>query len=323
MAKSTATRAPRVLKTEDTIAAEAATAEQKAKREANSASLTQAVQDVIGDYYAADQAVIAAKDALTTKLESAYIALADLAHKNELDEEMSKSMLTVAIEHFYGKGATAIGLSTAAKLRSQLLRAMHPNVRGKLPEIVKAWDDAWNAETKAKETDKKAATPLRAKFDNRDNAITQALTLAQGKEANAKGAGGKPSIVVTKPADVLTWVKENPRQSRAAQTPTATAPKTAPTPTGTEREIAISRVNELINAVNEVGSKYPAATALFADVLAALRKCTGDLLVPTAAPKAPPAELVEGAAQLDDAISEEEIAIELIRMRRERAAAAK
>ena len=147
--------------------------------------------------------------------------------------------------------------------------------------------------------------------------------MAQGKEANAKGAGGKPSIVVTKPADVLTWVKENPRQSRAAQTPTATAPKTAPTPTGTEREIAISRVNELINAVNEVGSKYPAATALFADVLAALRKCTGDLLVPTAAPKAPPAELVEGAAQLDDAISEEEIAIELIRMRRERAAAAK
>lgn len=322
MAKSTATRAPRNLKPEDVIAAETATAEQKAAREINSASITKSVRDVIGGYYEADKAVSAAQAALNTKLESAYVALADLAHKNELSAEMSRDILTGAIEHYYGKGSTAIGLSTAAKLRSQLLRAMHPNVRGKLPEIVKTWNDAWDTELAARKADPKAPSPLLAKFDNRDGAITQALKLAQGKAANAKGAGEIPSLVVTKPADVLTWVKEHPRQSRKATTP-APKPAPAPTPTGTAREQAVARVTGLINAVNEVGSMYPAATALFADVLAALRKCTGDLLVPTAAPKAPPAEMVEGAAQLDDAISDEELAIELIRMRRERAAAAK
>jgi hypothetical protein len=320
--KATATRAPRALKPEDVIAAEAATAERKAAREANSASLTKAVQDVISEYYSADKAVTAAQATLATKLESAYVALAKLAHDNEMSPEMSKEVLTVAIEHFYGAGSTKLGLGTATKLRSQLLRAMHPEVRGKLPAILKTWDDAWTAETKAKASDPKAETPLRDKFDNRDGAITQALKLAQGKDANAKGVGGVNSVILTKPADVLTWVKEHPRQARGATAPTP-KPVIAPTVTGTAREQAAARVTGLINAVQDVAKDYPAATALFADVLAALRKCTGDLLVPTAAPKATPAEMVPGAAQLDDAISEEEIAIELIRMRRERAAAAK
>ena len=61
MAKSTATRAPRNLKPEDIIAAEAATEAQKTAREANSASLSKAVQDVIGEYYEADKAVIGGK----------------------------------------------------------------------------------------------------------------------------------------------------------------------------------------------------------------------------------------------------------------------
>lgn len=321
MKANTSTRAPRVLKTEDTIAAEATTEALKLAREANSAGLTKAVRDVIGAYYDADKAVTAAQGALATKLEDAYESLAKLARDNELSLEMCKDVLTVAIEHFYGKGATAIGLSTAAKLRSQLLRAMHPNVRGKLPEIVKAWDDAWNAETAAKKSDPKAATPLRDKFDNRGNTITQALTLAQGKEGDKTGKGKVASVVITKPDAVLSWVKEHPRQARGATTP-APKPAVAPTPTGTAREQAVARVTGLINAVNEVGSMYPAATALFADVLAALRKCTGDLLVPTAAPKAPPAEMVEGAAQLDDAITDEEIALEVIRLRRQRATAA-
>lgn len=324
MAKSTAARAPRNLKTEETIAAEAATAAQKTAREANSADIARSVRDVIGGYYDADKAVTAAQAALNTKLESAYVALADLAHKNELSVEMSKDILTSAIEHFYGKGSTAIGLSTAAKLRSQLLRAMQPKVRENLPVILKTWNDAWDAETKAKAADPKVVTPLRDKFDNRDNALTQALKLAQGKEGTKAGKGKVDSVVITKPDAVLTWVKEHPRQPRGATTPTPTSkPVVAPTPTGTAREQAVARVTALINAVNEVGSMYPAATALFADVLAALRKCTGDLLVPTAAPKAPPAEMVEGAAQLDDAISDEEIAREMALLRRQRAAAAK
>lgn len=301
MAKTTATRAPRVLKTEDTIAAEAATEAQKAAREANSADLAKSVRDVIGEYYEADKAVTTAQERLATKLEGAYLSLAKLARDNELSAEMSKEMLTTAIEHFYGKGSTSIGLSTATKLRSQLLRAMHPEVRGNLPVIIKTWNDAWDRETKAKDSDSKVATPLRDKFDNRDGAITQALKLAQGKAANAKGAGGVASVILTKPTDVLTWVKEHPRQARSATTP-APKPTAAPTPTGNAREQAMARVTALINAVQDVAKDYPAATALFADVLAALRKCTGDLLVPTAAPKAPPAETVEGAAQLDDAI---------------------
>jgi hypothetical protein len=317
MKANTATRAPRKLKTEDVIAAEAATAEQKAAREANSATLVKDVQDIVGDYYAADQAVITAQGTLATKLEGAYVSLAKLAHLHELDPETTKSILTVAIEHFYGEGSTKLGLGTATKLRSQLLRAMHPNVRGKLPEIVKAWDAAWTAETEAKSADKKAETPLRDKFDNRDGAITQALKLAQGKEGSKTGKGAVPSLVVTKPADVLTWVKEHPRQARGATAP-APKPVAAPTITGTAREQAAARVTGLINAVQDVAKDYPAATALFADVLAALRKCTGDLLVPTAAPKAAPAEMVEGAAQLDDAIDPQELAdaIAAIRMMR-------
>lgn len=271
-------RAPRNLKPEDTIAAETAAAEQKAAREANSASLTKAVQDVIGEYYAAEQTVTKAQSALATKLEGAYVALAKLANDNEMSPAMCKEVLTTAIEHFYGKGSTSIGLSTATKLRSQLLRAMHPNVRGNLPEIVKAWDDAWNRETKAKASDPKAATPLRDKFDNRGNTITQALTLAQGKD---KGKDKAPSLVVTDPAAVLTWVKEHPRQARGASTPVA---KTDGTVTGDARTQAIARVEHIVALVKALQDDYPVALDTIQPVLDALVKVTGARLVPSKTP---------------------------------------
>lgn len=304
MAKSNTTRAPRNLKPEATIAAELATEAQKATREANSASIVQAARDVIAEYYAADQAVAKAQSTLATKLESAYVALAKLAHDNDMSTEMCRDVLTTAIEHFYGKGSTSIGLSTATKLRSQLLRAMHPNVRASLPAIVKAWDVAWNAETAAKKSNPKVETPMREKFENRGNTITQALTLAQGKEGSKTGKGKVESLVITKPEDVLTWVKAHPRQARGATTPVATTDGKV---TGDARTQAIARVEHIVGLVKALQDDYPAALDTIQPVLDALAHVTGDRLVPSkpvtkAAPAAPPAEPVEGAADLDAAI---------------------
>jgi len=303
MATTTKTRASRNLKPEAVIAAEAAIATQAAARESNSAAIAAAIQAVIDGYQATVEAVQTAEQARLTKLEQTYVALSDVAAKYELDYAMSQDLLTKALGAYYPAADFKIAVSTASKLRSQLLRAMHPNVRGKLAAIVKPWEDAWDRETAAKAADPQAATPLRDKFDNRGGTITQALKLAMGKTDSKGKITVAPEVKATAD-DVLSWVSAHPRQKRG--TPAA-APK-APTPdklpeSATPRQIAEAEVTALINAVNEVGSKYPAATALFADVLAALRKCTSDRLLPSNGDKpteAPAAsEPVSGVVDLD------------------------
>ena len=293
------TKTSKVLLPQSVIDEQAKDAALKATREANSASIAASVQSVIGEYYTAEKAVSAAQATLNTKLESAYVALADLAHKNDMNPEMCKEVLTAAIEHFYGKGSTSIGLSTAAKLRSQLLRAMHPNVRNNLPGILKAWNGAWDAEGKAKDANKDAATPLRTKFDNRDGALTQALKLAQGKAGSKTGKGKEEPVVITKPSDVVSWVKAHPRQTRKANNGNA---KTDGAVTGDARTQAIARVESIITLVKALQDDYPAALDTIQPVLDALAHVTGDRLVPSKPTAPPTTEPVEGAAQLESAI---------------------
>jgi hypothetical protein len=331
MAKTTTTRASRILKTQAAIDAENNAAAQKAARESNSAALTNAVRDVIGAYVATENATATAKTAWETaqetqrtKLEETYVALAKLSHENSMTVDMVRDTLHAALVHFYGEDRAKSGVGTVAKLRAQLARAMHPKVRAAVPAIIQPWADAWEQETAAIAAERAAAeaesrpikpvpTPIRDKFDNRGGAVTQALQLARGAEAKLNQKGDKviapavPSVVCAKPADVLSWVSAHPRVKRGA-----TTPGSAPAPTGTPREIARARVSAIVDMVKSLAADYPAALDTIQPVLDALVHVTGDRLVPaTLAPSAAdkplvakpaPAEPVAGAAQLDDAI---------------------
>jgi len=302
MTKTTKPRVPRNLKPETTIAAEAAAVEQKTAREANSAALNNQVRDIIAEYVNAEKATATAKRAWEDagaaqmdKLESVYVALAKLAHENDMTPDMCTAALNAALTHFYGAEQLKSGVSAAGKLRSQLTRAMHKEVRANLPAIIAPWKAAWADETKAKAAKKDAETPMRKKFHSQGVAVTQALQLA---------ADDKASVKLARPADVLTWVKEHPRKARGATTPNGTTPATAAAKAATaagegmsDMDKASAKVDALIAAVKAVSSEYGDPDC-FVAVLDALAKCTAKVMV-----RKPASEPVAGVSDVDDAIT--------------------
>lgn len=300
--------------------AEAAkTAALAAQRQNNSETLNALCADIISDYINADKAIEAAKADAATKLESTLSRLAAFSHEHGLTTEMIRPIIDAALGRFYTKEQIAMGVGGVASKRTQLARAMHPKVAGNINTVLRPWLAAWEAEDKAKADElakakaenrdaKAVPQPLREKFENRGNLVNQALTLAIGVPAkvNAKGVvtkEGVPSVTCDTPAEVVHWVQAHPRQARSPQQPVAVVATVTPNlpADATDRQKAEARVTGLINAVQDVAKDYPAATALFATVLEALRQCTSDKLLPsTPAPSAN--EPMTGAADLDDAI---------------------
>lgn len=280
------TRAPRNLKPADVLATEA----QTAAREANAATLNVAVRDIIGEYVNAEKATATAKRAWEDagaaqmdKLESVYVALAKLAHENDMTPDMCTAALNAALTHFYGAEQLKSGVSAAGKLRSQLARAMHPEVRANLPAIIAPWKAAWADETKAKAAKKDAATPMRDKFHSQGVAVTQALQLA---------ADDKASVKLARPTDVLTWVAAHPRKARGATTPAA-AVATVATAGMSDMDAASAKVDALIAAVKAVSAEYGDPDC-FVAVLDALAKCEAKVMI-----RKPASEPVAGVSDID------------------------
>jgi hypothetical protein len=129
--------------------AEAATKAQEAARLAKLATAQVTINAAVGSVREAEGArttarenVIVAENALSGKLETAYVALAAAAHDNNLTPEQCSECLIIAMRKFYGNMADQ-PIGPVAKLRSQLARAMHPKVRASLSTIIAPWKAAF------------------------------------------------------------------------------------------------------------------------------------------------------------------------------------
>jgi len=287
--------------------AAAATDAQEAARIAAQAAITKAITDQVKAITSAATARDDAFSAYEGKVkeasgarELAMLALSKAATKGDWSEDQIKLGLDSAIVAAFGNRHTETAANT---LRSELRQAMNPACRAQVPHIIATAAAAWDAETKAIEADKSAATPLRDEYKRRHHMIVKHVRLAIPEtktvgRGDAKRTETTPAITFKSAADVVKHV------AKAA----------AAKPVKSASDIAAEKVDAIIASVKALADEYK-STETFAPIVSALAKVKAAELVKEPAARvsvqenaitvAPPAasEPIDAAAELDDVLA--------------------
>jgi hypothetical protein len=141
--------------------------------------IAQKIYNAVQPFSALDSERADLKDALENKRKEGY------SEREMIMSNVAQIAIAEAWTYKEVKGAVKVAAkmgnqgklaSTVAVFISEVSKAAHPLVRGRLTDLLNLRDEAWDAETLTIQADKTAARPLRKAFKRKYQMLTEMLT---------------------------------------------------------------------------------------------------------------------------------------------------